>query len=118
MIVDDVKINLLLLSSIMDKNGILYDMASNGEEAYRSFQSSLYDLIITDVQMPKMDGLELTRLIREDTNTRKSRTPVIAYTGSVSEEEKSKFLSYGMNDTLDKPFTENDLKEVLSRIAF
>ena len=118
LIVDDIKINLLLLSRIMDKNGVPYDIASDGEEAYHLFKSTKYDLIISDIQMPKMDGLTLTRVIREDLDFSKSKIPVIAYTGSVSEEEKSKFLNGGMNDVLYKPFTESDLIGVLSRIIF
>ncbi|MCF2442406.1 ATP-binding protein [Dyadobacter sp. CY345] len=116
LMVDDIKINLLLLSRILDKNGVCYDLASDGEEAFKLFQSTSYDLIITDVQMPKMDGLELTRCVRNEVNRIKARIPVIGYTASTSPEERSKYLDYGMNDLLDKPFTENDLVEVLERV--
>lgn len=116
LMVDDIKINLLLLSRIMDKNGVRYDLASDGEEALRLFQSTSYDLIITDVQMPKMDGLELTKRVRNEMNKLKAEVPVIGYTGSVSLDERSKYLDYGMNGLLDKPFTENDLVEVLERV--
>jgi len=116
LMVDDIKINLLLLSRIMDKNGVRYDLASDGEEAFKLFQSTSYDLIITDVQMPKMDGLELTKRVRNEVDRIKADVPVIGYTGSASLEERSKYLDYGMNDLLDKPFTENDLVEVLGRV--
>jgi len=116
LMVDDIKINLLLLSRIMDKNGVEYDLASDGEEALRLFKSTDYDLIITDVQMPKMDGLELTKCVRSEADNLKSDIPVIGYTGSVSMEERSKYLDNGMNGLLDKPFTENDLVEVLGRV--
>jgi len=116
LMVDDIKINLLLLSRIMDKNGVRYDLASDGEEAFKLFLSTSYDLIITDVQMPKMDGLELTKCVRSEVDKIKAGIPVIGYTGSASLEERSKYLDYGMNDLLDKPFTENDLVEVLGRV--
>lgn len=118
LLVDDIKINLLMLSRLMDKNAVRYDLASDGEEAYKLFKSAPYDLVITDVQMPKMDGLQLTKLIRNDENDKKSAIPVIGYTGNVSEEERQKCLSMGMNDLLAKPFTENDLVEVLTRVIF
>jgi signal transduction histidine kinase len=118
LMVDDIKINLLLLSRFMDKNAVRYDLACDGEEAYRLFKSAHYDLVITDVQMPKMDGLQLTRLIRNDTDEKKSAVPIVGYTGNVGEDEKLKFLSLGMNDLLAKPFTEQDLVEVLSRVIF
>lgn len=118
LLVDDIKINLLMLSKFMDKNAVRYDLASDGEEAYKLFKSAQYDLIITDVQMPKMDGLQLTKLIRNDGDNKKSAVPVIGYTGNVSEEERLKCLNIGMNDLLAKPFTENDLIEVLTRVIF
>jgi signal transduction histidine kinase len=118
LLVDDIKINLLMLSRFMDKNAVRYDLASDGEEAYKLFKSTQYDLIITDVQMPKMDGLQLTKLIRNVEDNKKSAIPVIGYTGNVSEEERLKCLSIGMNDLLAKPFTENDLIEVLTRVIF
>ena len=100
----------------MDKNGVRYDLASDGEEAFKLFLSTSYDLIITDVQMPKMDGLELTKCVRSEVDKIKAGVPVIGYTGSASLEERSRYLDYGMNDLLDKPFTENDLVEVLGRV--
>jgi CheY-like chemotaxis protein len=118
LLVDDIKINLLMLSRFMDKNAVRYDLASDGEEAYKLFKSAQFDLIITDVQMPKMDGLQLTKLIRNDEDNKKTGIPVIGYTGNVSEEERLECLSIGMNDLLAKPFTENDLIEVLTRVIF
>jgi len=118
LLVDDIKMNLLLLSRIMDKHAIRYDLASDGEEAYHLFASADYDLIITDVQMPKMDGLQLTKQVRNEADKKKSETIIIGYTGSVSEEERLNYLTTGMNDFLDKPFTERDLLAVLGRIKF
>ena len=118
LLVDDNRINLLLLTNIMDKYKIKYDLAFNGKEAYTLFSSANYDLIITDIQMPEMDGLELTRLIRNEADPKKSLIPVIGYTGSITEESRVIYLNNGMNDFLDKPFTENDLTGVLSRVIF
>ncbi|MBE9465186.1 hybrid sensor histidine kinase/response regulator [Dyadobacter subterraneus] len=116
LMVDDIKINLLLLGRIMDKNAIRYDLASDGEEAYHLFNKTDYDLIITDVQMPKMDGLQLTKLVRNDQNLLKSGIPIIGYTGNVADEDRSHYLRMGMNDLLGKPFTESDLVEVLEKV--
>ncbi|WP_159472529.1 ATP-binding protein [Dyadobacter sp. 3J3] len=116
LMVDDIKINLLLLGRIMDKNAIRYDLASDGEEAYHLFNTSDYDLIITDVQMPKMDGLQLTKLVRNDHNLLKSGIPIIGYTGNVADDDRSHYLRMGMNELLGKPFTESDLIEVLEKV--
>jgi signal transduction histidine kinase/CheY-like chemotaxis protein len=113
---DDIRINLLLLGRIMDKNGIRYDLASDGEEAWHLFNTMDYDLIITDVQMPKVDGIQLTQLVRNDKNENKSNIPIIGYTGNVAEEDRSNYLRMGMNELLGKPFTERDLMEVLEKV--
>lgn len=116
LIVDDIRINLLLLSKIMDKNGATYDLAADGQKAYELFEKNFYDLIITDIHMPVMDGVELTKLIRKYPDINKAKLPILAFTGSSTEEHKIQYTSIGMNDVLEKPFEESHLIAVLNKL--
>ncbi|TDE14472.1 ATP-binding protein [Dyadobacter psychrotolerans] len=116
LIADDAKINLVLISRIMDKHLVSYDLAANGVEAYSLFENNQYDLIITDIQMPEMDGIELTKRVRAHSDIIKSHIPVLGFTGSSNEENRTYFASVGMNDILGKPFEEQDLIAVLSKL--
>lgn len=116
LIVDDTKINLILISKIMDKYQVNYDLAGNGMEAFGLFEQHQFDLIITDIQMPEMDGIELTRQIREYPDTQKSSIPILGFTGSSSDENRVHLKGIGMNDVLGKPFEEKQLIDIISRL--
>jgi len=116
LLVDDTRINLLLLGKIMEKHGIKYDQAPDGKKAYDLFQLNDYDLIITDIHMPEMDGVELTKRIRQNADATKSRVPVLAFTGSSTDENKIYYTGLGMNDILEKPFEESNLIGILKKL--
>ena len=116
LLVDDTKINLILISRIMDKYQVNYDLAGNGLEAFGLFEKHQYDLIITDIQMPEMDGIELTRQIREYPDAEKSRIPILGFTGSSSDENRAHLKGVGMNDVLGKPFEEKELIDIVGRL--
>lgn len=100
----------------MDKNRIGYDLATDGKKALNLFENNHYDLVITDVHMPEMDGLELTRLIRTQGNKTKANLPVLGLTGSSSAESRSEYIGLGMNEVLGKPFEENELLDLITRL--
>ena len=85
------------------------DIAADGEEAVDKFESREYDLVLMDLQMPKMDGLEATLKIRSQ-----SKIPIVALTANSSRQEEEKCLSIGMNAYLVKPFKP---EELYSKIA-
>lgn len=116
LIVDDTRINLLLLSKIMDKNGANYDLAPDGQKAYELFEKNVYDLVITDIHMPIMDGIELTKLIRKHPEINKAKLPVLAFTGSSAEEHITQYIGIGINDVLEKPFEEHQLIAILKNL--
>lgn len=116
LIADDTKINLLLISKVMDKNRINYDLATDGRKAFELFEANEYDLIITDIHMPEMDGVELTKQIRNYTDVRKSQLPVLGFTGSSTPESRGEYLSFGMNEVLGKPFEEKELIAILRKL--
>lgn len=88
------------------------DIADTGASAIQAVQQKNYDLILMDVQMPEMDGLTATRLIR---NIAGHAVPVIAMTAHVQESEISKCIAAGMNDFLAKPIEEEKLIDVLAK---
>jgi PAS domain S-box-containing protein len=112
LITDDNEINRLLASTILLNFGAHITEASNGEEAIERLKTENYDLILMDVQMPVMDGLEATQLIRKNT---KDRIPIIALTAFALKGDNQKCFDAGMDDYLSKPFEEIQLLEVVSR---
>ena len=100
-----------LLKLILDKAGYSFDIQSNGILAIEALASSSYDLILMDCEMPDMDGLEATILIRKTDKT----TPIIALTAHVRTEELDRCLQAGMNDCLNKPFRQQQLLDILDK---
>ena len=81
-------------------------IANNGIEAIDHFNESVFDVILMDIMMPVMDGLEATVKIREleDSNKLEKRTPIIALTANTMDNDRDKCLSFGMDEFMAKPF--------------
>jgi CheY-like chemotaxis protein/HPt (histidine-containing phosphotransfer) domain-containing protein len=109
LVVDDVEMNLQLAQKLLEGWGLHVLLATNGKEAISIFNRSKVDVILMDIQMPEMDGLQATKRIREF-----SDVPVIALTANTSAEETDTYKSIGMNDFLAKPIDERKLLELLS----
>lgn len=116
LLVDDNQLNVLLARTILKKWNIDCDVAYNGQEAHELFLKNEYDLVLTDIQMPVMGGLELTQLIRNNTNMLKAETPIIALTANVLKEDRDHYLKTGVNDMVLKPFVERDLVEKVAGV--
>lgn len=114
--VDDNAANLKLVSEFLKDMNIEAQLADNGEAAVQLAATNDFDLILMDIQMPGMDGLETTKCIREMENG-KARTPIIALTAHTVTDNKSKLLLAGMDDYLSKPISENELKHLVQRWA-
>lgn len=111
LVVDDARMNLLVIEMIFKKLNISYDTATNGHDALEAFEKNHYDLVLTDIEMPGMDGIELTKKIRTHTDIQKSQIPVIAITGHINQDSHQYYLSAGLNDYLVKPYKEKELLE-------
>lgn len=111
LLVDDERINREVILAILETIGMKADCAANGEEAVELAGSLSYDLILMDLQMPRMDGLEATRRIRRLPIN--AQVPVLALTGNVSTDVKGLCLAAGMNDFIAKPFTVDVLLAVV-----
>ena len=98
----------LLERRMVEQLGPMVDVASNGVEAVSKAMSKDYDLILMDMQMPQMDGIEATRTLREQGVT----VPIVALTANVMEHHKAQFYEAGCNDFLAKPIDRQLLAEV------
>lgn len=103
LLVDDLSINLEIVGEMLTTAGHIVSFASNGPSAIASYREQRHELILMDVQMPDMDGLETTRHIREIDATARE-VPVIALTANVFSQQVASYRQAGMNDHLGKPF--------------
>ncbi|ABE54477.1 Hpt sensor hybrid histidine kinase [Shewanella denitrificans OS217] len=111
--VDDNPANLMLIDTLLQEVVTNVVTASRGETAVELAKGQQFDLIFMDIQMPGIDGLAATRLIRQASMNR--NTPIIAVTAHALSEEKESILNSGMDGYLPKPIDENSLKAVIER---
>ena len=110
LLVEDNELNQLLAVKVFEKFDKTIDIADNGKIAIDKIANNNYDIILMDIQMPEMDGIELTKYIRTNFGP-KSKIPIIALTAHATSIEKKRCLDNGMNDYLSKPFDFNELIE-------
>lgn len=106
LVVDDNEMNRVVATTILNNYGALVSEARNGKECIDLLNRELVDLVLMDIQMPVMDGIEATKYIRKEIS---KTLPVIALTANAIKGDNEKYFSVGMNDYISKPFTENDL---------
>jgi nitrogen fixation negative regulator NifL len=112
LLVEDHPINQILATTLLKKWGHAVVLAKNGQEAVDLFGSQVWDVILMDMQMPVMGGLEATRLIRAAESGGK-RTPIIAMTANAMDSDRQACLQAGMDDHLAKPFNAVGLQAML-----
>ncbi|MBU3914262.1 response regulator [bacterium] len=123
LLVEDNKLNQQVAIEILEQEGFWVTVANNGKEALEKIDTSDFDMVLMDIQMPEMDGHEATRRIRK--NPKKSDLPIIAMTAHALPEEEEKCLALGMNGHVAKPIDQNLLFSYLikwikpgERVAF
>lgn len=106
LVAEDNRFNQLLIQVMLNNHSINHDMVNNGMEAIKKINEEEFDMLLMDIQMPEMDGLEATRRIREKKGI---KLPIIAITANAIEEELKQYLKEGMTDYITKPFDEQVL---------
>lgn len=108
LMVEDDRLNQKVLMKMLKEKGHNVELACNGIEALVHFEQKKYDIVLMDIQMPEMDGIEATKRIREKEGL-KSHTPIIALTAYALNGDKERFLSLGMDGYVSKPVQMDDL---------
>ena len=113
LIVEDNPTNQKVVACLLGKRGYQTSVVANGREALEALEKALYDLVLMDVQMPVMDGLEATRLIRNDPRWR--TLPVVGLTAHAMMGDRERCLEAGMTDYLAKPVRTPALLETVRK---
>jgi signal transduction histidine kinase/CheY-like chemotaxis protein len=113
LLAEDNEVNQLVASRILKNAGLEVDLANNGLEAVRLVQEKRYDLVLMDIQMPEMDGIEATRKIRE--LGKFNELPIVAMTANAMQGDRELSLKAGMDDHINKPFNVQELFSTLAR---
>ena len=119
LLVEDNELNREIATEILEEEGIVIDTAEDGDiavEKMRNASEGRYDLILMDIQMPRMNGYDATRTIRALPNSYASGVPIIAMTANAFDEDKQNALAAGMNGHIAKPIDVQKLLETISGI--
>ena len=111
LVAEDNVLNQMLIKAILDKEKVKFDFAGNGQEVLNLLELNTYDIILMDIQMPIMDGLTSTKIIR---NQLHSSIPILALTANTSINDEKEYRKSGMNDQLSKPFKREELLQKIS----
>lgn len=109
LVVEDYKVNQILIEALLNVHAIIPDFADNGKVACQMIGAKEYDLVFMDVNMPEMDGIDAIHLIRPYHPT----LPIVALTANALQGDKERFIQEGMNGYLSKPIDPEALEEVL-----
>lgn len=114
LLADDERINQLYLTDFLQRSGHSVEVASTGTEAVIATERTLFDVVLMDIRMPEMDGMEATRRIRAASDgATASDVPIIAMTAHSTEEDRQRFISAGVTMMVAKPVVERELLAVL-----
>ncbi len=113
LVVEDDEVNLMIAEHILGRAGFRVSTVNNGEEAIEIVNREAFDLILMDIEMPIMDGIEATPLLRKIPHGQ--TVPIIALTAHSMPEKLAEFKSAGMNDYIIKPFDGNKFQVIVDK---
>ena len=116
LVVEDNPVNSRFAQRYLEKRGHVVDVAANGELGVEAFRNKIFDLVLMDVQMPVMDGLQATAAIRDWEDDPEVHVPVVGLTAHASAEDRERCLQAGMDGYLTKPVNLSDLDKVLADV--
>lgn len=114
LIAEDYEINRVLIAELLGRLNIEYEFAINGKNAIEKVKENSYDLILMDINMPIMNGIDATKILINEMNI---KTPIVALTANALDGDKERFLALGMADYLSKPIEIKALERVLLRYS-
>lgn len=111
LLAEDNPVNQKLVNALLSKINVQVTLADNGVMAFEHIQSTAFDVVLMDIQMPELDGFETTRAVREwEKQTDSTRSlPIIALTASALLSDRQKCIAEGMNDYVSKPIKREEL---------
>ncbi len=113
LLVDDNLINQKIMAKLLEKEGYKVSCVSNGQEAIDRIQNQPFDVVLMDIQMPELSGIDATRIIREDLGL--TELPIVALTANAMKEDMDECLAAGMNDFISKPMDPADVKTLVAK---
>jgi len=118
LLAEDCLTNQMVVTAFLQKLNHKYDVVENGVEVLDALKAKDYDLVLMDIQMPKMNGIEASETIRSgDANVRDCNIPIIALTACAAKKDRENCLNAGMDDYISKPFHMEDLVKAINRIV-
>ena len=114
LLAEDSPTNQLIATYNLEQAGYVVEVADNGRKAVQALRERDFDLVLMDVFMPEMGGLEATRIIRQQEQASGQRIPIVAMTGTDTQEQRQKCLVAGMDGFVSKPVTLDELHEVIA----
>lgn len=115
LLVDDKAANRRLVTVLLEKKGWKVTVAGSGKEALEQLSAHPFDLVLMDIQMPELDGLETTRLIRSQEEKKGEKVPIIAMTAHAMRGDREKFLAAGMDGYISKPIDITELYHMVEQ---
>jgi CheY-like chemotaxis protein len=113
LVVEDNGVNRMLIGAYLDEFGLQYEMASSGEEALRLLNRRTFDLVLMDIMMPALDGIETTKLIRALPGAR-GKLPIVALTANAMKGDRETYLNAGMDAYVSKPIRGRELYDQIA----
>jgi CheY-like chemotaxis protein len=117
LLVEDIVGNQILSGELLRQRGYSVVIAANGKEAIEAFDRESFDLILMDIQMPEMGGVEATALIRERERESGAHTPIIAVTAHAMKGDRERYLAAGMDGYVTKPLRRQSLCDEIDRLV-
>lgn len=115
LLVEDNRVNQMVAKAVLNKLNAKVTIANDGIEAIEQYLEHEFDLVLMDISMPRMDGVEATCELKNMMNAGAKRVPVVALTANAMSDSKEKYLSLGLDDYLAKPFQAPQLKRILDK---
>ena len=117
LLAEDHPVNRQLAVRLLEREGHTVVVAANGREALLALAAASFDVVLMDVQMPVMDGVEATEALRRSQRGSGRHTPIVALTANAMKGDKERYLNCGMDGYLTKPIRRKELTEALQRFA-